>query len=407
MRPGQMDRPAEGKGRIVSQPWIMLTVLFAARTSMAFQFQSVAALSPLVADRFGVGLADIGLLIGLYLAPGIVVAGPGSALALKVGEVRLVVVALLSMLAGGLLAMTTDDWTVMIVARVLAGAGGVLVNVILTKFVVDWFTGRGLSTALAVFITSWPAGIALASLALPLAATWGGLAVAQGIVAGLVAVCLLAFVVLYRPPPAGVGAGDAAGAEAGVASPLPWVPIVLAGLIWALYTAGLAMVFSFSPAWLTGEGWSLAAAGALTGSLMAVYSVMLPLGGAVADRTGARDGIIAVSFTGFVVLMPLAIVAGGSVAVVPALLLLGGVFGLAAGPVMTLPGSVLDARNRTLGMGLFWTIYYVVMVIAPRVAGDLSDRSGSSAAALWLGVGLILVAALCLVGFRRAVSARG
>lgn len=93
-------------------------------------------------------------------------------------------------------------------------------------------------------------------------------------------------------------------------------------------------------------------------------------------------------------------------AVVPALLLLGGVFGLAAGPVMTLPGSVLDARNRTLGMGLFWTIYYVVMVIAPRVAGDLSDRSGSSAAALWLGVGLILVASLCLVAFRRVVATR-
>jgi len=390
----------------VSQRWMMLAVLFAARTSMAFQFQSVAALSPLVADRFGVGLADIGLLIGLYLLPGVFVAGPGSALALKVGEIRLVVVALLSMLAGGVLVLVTDSWTAAIVARVLSGAGGVIVNVILTKFVVDWFAGKGLSTALAVFITSWPVGIALASLVLPLVAASGGLMLAQGIIAGFVALCLLAFVVIYAPPPAAGAATVAAGADATARPPLPWVPISLAGLVWALYTAGLAMMFSFSPAWLTSEGWSLAAAGALTGAVMAVYSVMLPVGGAVADRIGARDGIIALSFVGFMVLMPLAILAGGTMAVVPALLLLGGVFGLAAGPTMTLPGTVLDARNRTLGMGVFWTIYYAVMVIAPRVAGDLSDRSGSSAAALWLGVALILVATLCLLGFRRSVASR-
>ena len=40
--------------------WGILAVLFAVRLAMAFQFQSVAAVAPLLGHEFGVGLADIG-----------------------------------------------------------------------------------------------------------------------------------------------------------------------------------------------------------------------------------------------------------------------------------------------------------------------------------------------------------
>jgi len=58
--------------------WTVLALLFAVRTVMAFQYQSTAAVSPLLMQRYGVNFADIGLLIGLYLAPGIVLALPGA-----------------------------------------------------------------------------------------------------------------------------------------------------------------------------------------------------------------------------------------------------------------------------------------------------------------------------------------
>jgi hypothetical protein len=50
--------------------WAILALLFAVRATMAFQFQSIAAVAPLLSSKFGVGLADIGVLIGLYFAPG-------------------------------------------------------------------------------------------------------------------------------------------------------------------------------------------------------------------------------------------------------------------------------------------------------------------------------------------------
>ena len=102
--------------------WSILFVLFFARLTMAFQFQSVAALSPLIAEHYALGLADIGFLIGLYLAPGVVVAIPGGAIAARFGDKRIVMVSLLLMLAGGCLIGFVPGWTSLVAGRLLAGS---------------------------------------------------------------------------------------------------------------------------------------------------------------------------------------------------------------------------------------------------------------------------------------------
>src|SRR5438445_174137 len=63
--------------------WGILAVLFTVRLTMAFQFQSVAAVAPLLGSKFGVSLADTGILIGLYFTPGIALGLPGGAIGQK------------------------------------------------------------------------------------------------------------------------------------------------------------------------------------------------------------------------------------------------------------------------------------------------------------------------------------
>ena len=74
--------------------WVILAILFTVRLAMPFQFQSVAAVAPLLADKFGLNLADIGLLIGLYFAPGIALGVPGGAIGQKFGDKATVMTAL-------------------------------------------------------------------------------------------------------------------------------------------------------------------------------------------------------------------------------------------------------------------------------------------------------------------------
>ncbi len=81
---------------------------------MAFQFQSVAAVAPLLGDTFGVSLADIGWLIGLYFAPGVALAFPGGAIGKRFGDKPTVIASLLLMLVGELAMALSPSWPVQI-----------------------------------------------------------------------------------------------------------------------------------------------------------------------------------------------------------------------------------------------------------------------------------------------------
>ena len=379
--------------------WAMLGVLFLARMSMGFQFQAVAALTPDLAEVYGVSLAGIGLLIGLYLAPGILVAIPGGAIAAWLGDRRVIGGAMALMLAGGAMMALLPGWEAALAGRVLAGTGGVIVNVVMTKMLVDWFAGREISTALAIFVNSWPVGIALALLVLPPASAAGGLAAAHGITLGRIAVALALFLAVYRPAP-----GAVQGPARLAVAPFPVAALVFAGLVWAVYNAALGMVFGFGAVALGAMGWEAAAAGALVGAFMAALALSLPFGGMLADRTGRRDMVILVSFAGFAALCPLVPVVPQPA--IPAVLIVAGVlFGLAAGPVMSLPAQVLPPDARAFGMGVFFAIYYAVMLAAPALAGRVADATGDSSVVFPLAAALAIGALACLSLFRAAAAA--
>ena len=88
--------------------WGILALLFLVRATMAFQFQSVAAVAPLLGREFGVSIADIGVLIGLYFAPGIAFALPGGAIGQKFGDKGTVLGAMALMLAGSVTMALAD-----------------------------------------------------------------------------------------------------------------------------------------------------------------------------------------------------------------------------------------------------------------------------------------------------------
>src|ERR1700682_2149954 len=111
----------------VRNRWGILAVLFAVRATMAFQFQSVAAVAPLLSGEYGVGLADVGVLIGLYFAPGVALALPGGAIGQRFGDKTTVVAALLLMLAGSVAMASAVSWNMQIAGRLVAGGrGGIL-----------------------------------------------------------------------------------------------------------------------------------------------------------------------------------------------------------------------------------------------------------------------------------------
>ena len=78
---------------------------------MAFQFQSVAALSPLMIDSLLLSITEIGLLIGLFLGPGVIVVILGGSLASAFGDKRIVVGSLILMFVGSILVLQASTFS--------------------------------------------------------------------------------------------------------------------------------------------------------------------------------------------------------------------------------------------------------------------------------------------------------
>lgn len=380
--------------------WLILFVLFFARMTMSFQFQAVGSVAPHLVESYGASIADIGMLIGLYLAPGVVVAVPGGAVAALFGDKRTVSCSLILMLIGGAMIGWGPDWGWLVAGRLLAGVGGVAINIVMTKMLMDWFVDREISTAMAIFINSWPVGIALALLILPGLAAVGGLDLAWAAVMFVIASGLVLLVLVYRPPP------NAAPRAARITvNKLPMFALFLASCVWALYNAALILVFSFAPAFLQLRGWDLTFAGSVTSIFIIAVAIAIPFGGIVADRSGRRDGVIMISLLGYALLLPLVLfVPTWAVPVI--FVIVGVIFGLGAGPIVTLPSLILPPEARAFGTGVYYSIYYAIVMLAPALAGAIADQTGSVGSAFITGSVMLFLAMLALGLFRRVCAAK-
>jgi MFS family permease len=377
--------------------WLILAILFFARTTMGIQFQSVGAIAPILHDELGLDYAAIGTLIGLYMLPGVFVAMPAGVIGGMFGARRVVIGGLAAMIAGGLLMAATSHVMALAAGRLLSGAGAVLMNVMLTKMVVDWFTGRELSTAMAISIASWPLGIALALLGfVPLAHTFGWSAVMVAASAACL-VALAGIVVCYREPPGAAATVPRLALNLGGRE---WLSVSCAGTVWGTYNVGYIVLVSFLSAYFETLGWPLASANALVSWLGWSLIVFVPLGGYLADRTDRPLWVIGGAFT---VVAAASAVLAGNIATLWSFALIAVVIGLPAGPIVALPAASLAAANRSAGMGLFFSWYYVLMAGLPPVAGYIRDLTRTPATPP-LFAGAMMVAALAaLLAFRWSV----
>ena len=369
---------------------------------MAVQFQSVASVAPLlkVCD-FAFDLADIGILIGLYFAPGAALALPGGAIGHRFGDKTAVIAGLVLMLLGGcaMMALLTS-WDGQVAGRLVAGIGGVLVNVLMTKMVTDWFADRELSTAMGIFINSWPAGIAISLLLLPPIGAAYGMSAVHVAVAALIAVGMVLIVTLYRRPAVSASVATARSHLDRNAV----MAVIAAGVIWGTSqrNIGLAMVFSFGPSMLVERGWSFTAAGSTTSIVIWLSAISVVLGGFLADRTQRHDIVLVLCCIVYAML-PTRTSRGGPV--VPTIVVLGLVCGLAAGPIMRLPALVLQPKDRAFGMGWFFTMYYIGMMLGPALGGRYAAWVGTASAAFDSGAAMLLLCPAILWAFHHIARA--
>jgi predicted MFS family arabinose efflux permease len=377
--------------------WSALAVLTFARTAMGLQFQSVGALSPFLTERLGIGNAELGLLVGLFSLPGIVLAMPGGLLGARFGERPLVLTSLALMAVGSSVIGVSERFAIAMGGRFLTAVGAVLMNVLMTKMLADWFVGREIIWAMTVFINAWPVGIGIALFCLPAVASAWGAPAAFHTAAGMAVVAWVAIALLYRAADPAPGSGAGAAAATPSASEIRLVS--LAALPWMLYNAAYAVMLGFLPALLVRWGLSVERAGLLLGASTVLMIMSVLAGGALAQWIAKPHIVVVLGVAGFTA----ALAVLPYTAVVPAVIAMGVIGGLPAGVFVSAPASVLRPETRGAGMGLFYTWYYAGMSALPPVAGWVQDLHGG-AAAIHLAAVFALITLPCYVVFRNLAS---
>jgi predicted MFS family arabinose efflux permease len=362
--------------------WIVLAVLFAARAATGFQFQSVGSTTSFLMHDLALGYAQFGMLLGAYLLPGIVVAFPAGLIGQRVRETTLGLGGLALMALSGIALSYCDSFAAALIARVIGGVGATIVILVATKMTTDWFAGREIVLAMSLLQMSWPFGAMLALPAQTYLAQSLGWPAVMASSAIMALVVLGAFTLLPRSP---VQPEAAAPARTGLPVRI-MVPIVIAGIIWGAMNLACVLFFSYAPQLLVAQGSSPTGAASLVSLSIWFTIVAIPAGGYLVERSGRP--VAAIIACGLATALALALFVANIHPTIACL-----VFGVAIGPlsgaILSLPTRVLEPRDRSLGFGLFFTCFYILMAIGPSAAGRLQDAWGNPAAALIAGAAVL------------------
>lgn len=356
---------------MTARSWFILAALALARISFGYQFQTVATLAPDLVPRFGLSYSELGAMIGAYMLMGAFAALPLGMLARRIGDRIVLGGGLALMVAGAVVGVWDDDPAGIALGRMIGGFGAVAMIVLQNKVIADWFTGKRFMIAISVSVCSYPIGVGLAQLVLPLIAGAHGVRVALASDAVLAAVSLVLFLGSFRPSPLVAGVST----RFSLPGPRECLLLGIAGCTWTAYTAGYAAFASYVPSMLTLRGDSLAMVGlvmtiATWGNVPATM-----FGGGLAANYGALRilligtvallvGMVGMALTGMPVFWAVLVGILGSIQ-----------------PGIIMAVGTLSARpeNRAVGMALFYSLYYAGGAVGPAVCGWIADRYGGPA----------------------------
>jgi len=354
-----------------------LIVLTLARVAMGYQYQSIGSTGPDLIHDFGLSHAEIGWLIGLYASPGVLLALPSGLLGARFGDRRIVAFGLALMALGGLLPAWWQTYTGLATGRLVSGVGAVLLNVLMTKMVTDWFAGKSLALAMAIFVNSYPIGIGLGLVSLGALSVHTSWQIAFVATAAVSFLALAAVALVYAPHP-----NDKFHTQG---KALSWhlpagamMMVSLAGVIGAFANGAFSVIVGFLPMLLLAKGLTATTAGSLASLITWMSVISVPVGGLLARRLLHPAVLVAIGY----VLAAMALLSLATTSPLVPLLVAGLASGLPVGILMTLPSETVAEDARGVAMGWFFTWIYVGLAVLPWIAGWLQDRMDGSAAAI-------------------------
>ena len=379
----------------------MLGVAYLFLISFTFTLQAVPPVLSLIMADFELTHAQGGLLMSLFALPGIAIAIPAGMLTDRYGQKLIGTVSFLLAIGGTAIFASGISFPLLALGRIVSGVGAVTLSLLAPQILAQWFRGRELGIALGIFSTGLPLGSIISLNFLSLVGENMGWRTSIWLSAGLPVLALVLFLILFTPAPETK--------EQVPSKPESFlrnirnagISIWIIGAAWMMFNASMMSMFTFTPDFLTANGFSVASAGFVTGSSMWPPLVLSPVVGFVIHRVGLKRTIIVIgggALTLFMALVPSSI--GWIMALI---MLIGAAQTLVPPPTFSLVPEVISPQKLGLGYGILAACQNVGILVGPATVGLVRDVSGSYQAsyALMAGFALLVPVAIAVLRWRQ------
>jgi len=360
------------------------------RATVSFQFQSVTPLADGFA--FAVTPSALGVMLGLYMAPGAVAAVVSPILLRRLGWKTALHLGFAIMIAGQAALLLSTSLQTAFVARLLAGAGGCVVYVLTVGFVSQLADGGPLPRRMGAIAASWPIGNALALVVLgplhmmPNLAGWIPLAF---IVLAATAIATTCRVRHSGSPGPGATTQHATTLDA-------WWMVLRRGfgiaICFALYNVAFILLTSFSPTFLIAQGYGAPAAAGVASIPMWMFILSVPFGGVLAGWLPGHDrSMVICGCVGSAIFLMLALITPYQVIWY---VLAGLIGGLPTAPMWAGVGARGKEGNAPhLAYPALFLVFFVTLLVCPPIVGTIVERTGDPQAGLVACSALLVLSA--------------
>ncbi|MBA3595425.1 MAG: MFS transporter, partial [Polaromonas sp.] len=167
--------------------WIAVAVVFLSGVLAALQVGKVVIGLPALREELGLSLGAAGWLMAMFALLGVIGGIPAGAMVKRFGDRRLLILGALALGLGSAAGAVASSLVTLLAARLLEGAGFLLVMVAAPVVLQRLAAPRDRDLTFAIWSTFFPTGMAIALLSGAALQGWRGFWLANALLAGLLA----------------------------------------------------------------------------------------------------------------------------------------------------------------------------------------------------------------------------
>lgn len=389
---------------IRAKRWGMLGVIYFYLLIPGMGMQTIPPILTAILSEFSLSYAQGGLLMSFFALPAIFIAIPAGMIADRYNQKTISIISLILVVAGTVLFFNSSNIQLMLLGRIIIGAGSAALFVLGPQIVAQWFAGKELGLAIGILNSSIPLSSIIALNLFSMIGERAGWRACFYPSVGFPLVAIIVVLFFFTRAPINKIQHRLQSQSIMQEVRHSGLSIWLIAASWMFFNMVIASLITFTPDYLQLNGYSAISAGLITSIIMWPSLVMCPAIGFVMYKLGRKHLIVIVA--SLLVCVMVALIPYVTSRIILLIALFGIVQAVISPPLFTLASEVTDPQRQGMTFGIMGTCQNIGGMLGPFLFGAVRDYTGAFHSSFMLMAGFMLGVILLFIILVRKQKAK-